>query len=298
MHQHAHTHGDRRAQNKRRLKATLLLTLAYMVAEIVGGLMAGSLALLADAGHMFSDAAAIGLSLFAAWIAERPVTSTHSFGYYRAEILAALANAATLIAVALFVFVEAAGRLAHPAEVEGGWMMAVAAGGLAVNVAGLAILHAGKADNLNMRGAWLHLLTDALGSVAAIFAGAAVWAGGWTAADPIASILIGLLVIYSAWNLLKEAIAILMESTPRHLDPDTVRNALAAQPGVCGVHDLHMWTITSGMESLSAHVVVRQGQPRDEALVSIRAMLHEEFGIDHSTIQMESDDAGPCHGCC
>jgi len=294
MHDHRHAHGGSREQNKRRLVLALLLTLGYMAAEIVGGILSGSLALLADAGHMASDAAALALGWFAAWVAERPPTPIHSYGYYRAEILAALANAAALIAVSVFVFVEALSRLFAPRAVEGGWMMVIAIGGLAVNLVGLAILHPCRSDSLNVRGAWLHLLTDAMGSVAAIVAGAAVWMFAWYWADPVASILIGLLVIYSAWQLMKEAIAILMESTPKHIDIDSVRNALAGQEGVCGVHDLHVWTITSGMESLSAHVVLEQGRSSDAAIEEIREVMHERFGIHHVTIQIESQEARPC----
>ncbi len=172
-------------------------------------------------------------------------------------------------------------------------MLAVASGGLVINLGGMAILHAGKSQSLNMHGAWLHLLTDALGSVAAIAAGALVWAFGWNWADPAASVLIGILVIYSSWNLLKQAIAILMESTPGHLDVDTVRDAIQSTPGVCEVHDLHIWTITSGMESLSAHVVLAAGYDSAPSLNALRQVLHDRFAIDHITIQI--DPAGQDH---
>ena len=258
-----------------------------MLAEIVGGYLSDSLALLADAGHMFSDAAALALSMFAAWISARPPTPQLSYGYYRAEILAALANGATLIAISIMIFVEAVHRLGAPEPVAGALMMGIAAGGLVVNLAGLAILHAGRAENLNMHGAWLHLLTDALGSVAALVAGALIWLLGWYWVDPVASILIGLLVIYSSWNLLKQAIAILMESTPDHLDVDAVRNAMIDAPGACEVHDLHIWTITSGMVSLSAHVVLASGYDAATTLDTLRQVLHDRFAIDHITIQIE-----------
>jgi len=295
-HHHSHDHAprSRSGRNKRRLAIVLVLTLIYMTAEVVGGWLAGSLALLADAGHMFSDAAALGLSLFAAWIVERPPTPTHSYGYYRAEILAALANAATLIAISIFVFVEAFSRLFAPQPVAGPLVMAVAAGGLAINLIGLAMLNAGKSESLNVHGAWLHLLTDALGSVAALVAGALVSLYAWYWADPVASILIGVLVIYSAWGLMKESIVILMECTPSRINIDAVRNTMAGVPGVCGVHDLHVWTITSGMESLSAHVVLEQGHASDGALVAIRQAVHQEFGIDHVTIQIESNPSEHC----
>ncbi len=294
-HNHAHDHHHAaRGENRARLAWTLALTLVYMLAEVVGGYLADSLALLADAGHMFSDAAALGLSLFAAWISTRPPTPQHTYGYYRAEILAALANGATLVAISIFVFVEAIGRLSEPPPVQGLLMLSIAAGGLVINLVGLAILQGGKTDNLNMHGAWLHLLTDALGSVAALVAGGLVWWFGWNWADPAASILIGLLVIYSSWNLLKQAIAILMESTPRHLDVDQVRSAMASCAGVTGVHDLHIWTITSGMESLSAHVVLESGHIAHDALDALRQILHERFGIDHITIQIEPSGQQEC----
>jgi cobalt-zinc-cadmium efflux system protein len=300
-HGHHHGHDHRRegahsgrADSRARLGWTLGLTLAYMVAEIVGGYLADSLSLLADAGHMFSDAAALGLSLFAVWIAQRPPTPQHSYGYYRAEILAALANGATLIAIAIIIFIEAFHRLAAPEPVAGPLMAAIAAGGLVVNVLGLAILNAGKSQSLNMHGAWLHLISDALGSVAALSAGALVWKFGWNWADPAASILIGILVIFSSWNLVKQAIAILMQSTPRHIDVDAVRSAMMSAPGICEVHDLHIWTITSGMESLSAHVVLLPGFEIHAALDSLRHVLHDRFAIDHITIQVDPPGQDQC----
>jgi cobalt-zinc-cadmium efflux system protein len=236
----------------------------------------------------------LGLSLFAIWIAKRPPTPEHSYGYYRAEILAALANGATLVAISILVFIEAIKRIGSPPEVEGPLMMAIAGGGLLVNLAGLAILHSGRGESLNVHGAWLHLLTDALGSVAALVAGGLIWQYGWNWVDPLASIAIGILVIYSAWGLLKEAITILMERTPGQIDVDQVRSTLAATPGVCGVHDLHIWTITSGMISLSAHVVLTAGHSADAALESMRHALHEQFGIDHMTVQVESPGEDHC----
>jgi cobalt-zinc-cadmium efflux system protein len=297
---HHHDHGRHevarsgRAQSRTRLAWILAFTLVYMVAEIVGGYLADSLALLADAGHMFSDAAALGLSLFAAWISQRPPTPQHSYGYYRAEILAALANGATLIAIAIFIFVEAFNRFRSPEVVQGPLMLFIATGGLVVNVLGLSILHAGKAESLNVHGAWLHLLTDALGSVAAIAAGALIWRFSWYWADPAASVLIGLLVIYSSWNLVKQAIGILMESTPRHLNVDAVHDAMLSAPGVREVHDLHIWTITSGMESLSAHVVLLAGYETHASLDNLRKVLHDQFGIDHITIQIDPAGQEEC----
>lgn len=292
-HPHGHSHGSR-GQNQSRLAWTLALTAGYMLAEAIGGWWSDSLALMADAGHMLSDAAALGLSLFAIWIAGRPPTPEHSYGYYRAEILAALANGTALVAISIVIIIEACGRIGAPHEVQGAWMLGIATGGLLVNLVGMLLLHAGRDDNLNIRGAWLHLLTDALGSVAALVAGGLIWARGWTWADPAASILIALLVVYSAWSLLKEAIAILMQRTPSRLDMEQVQAALSAVAGVREVHDLHIWSITGGMDSLSAHVVLDSGcLPRD-ALSAIRTVVHDRFGIDHITIQIEPDDAQDC----
>lgn len=291
---HRAAHGERQARNRARLSATLVLTLGYMLAEIVGGWLANSLALLADAGHMFSDAVALGLSLFALWIAQRPPTPQHSFGYYRAEILAALANGAALVAIAIMVLSEAVGRFGQPRVVRGELMLAISVGGLVVNLLGMALLHSSRGESLNIHGAWLHLFTDALGSLAALVAGALVWAYGWHWADPAASLAIAVLVVYSAWGLLVESIAILMESTPRHLDVDQIRDALAAVPGVTEIHDLHVWAITGGLVSLSAHVVLQPDADSRQALVAIRRSLHERFDIDHVTIQIEPAGGEDC----
>ena len=249
--------------------------------------MANSLALLADAGHMLTDVAALALSLFAFWVADRPATAKMTYGFYRAEILAALINGSVLIAISLFIFVEAAQRISAPPEVEGPLLMAVAAGGLVFNLFGLWMLHGGQQHSLNVRGAWLHMLGDTLGSVGALASGFLIHSYGWTWADPVASFLIGALVIVSAWHLLKETVAVLMESAPRGIDVDDVRESILGATGVQGVHDLHIWTITSGMESLSGHVVLKTGHTHQEVLEAVRRVLHERFGIDHITIQCE-----------
>jgi cobalt-zinc-cadmium efflux system protein len=264
----------------------LLLSAVYMIAEVVGGYLTNSLALLADAAHMFSDVAALGLSLFAIRIAARPPNAERSYGYHRTEILAALANGAALVAISIYICVEAYGRLWHPPDVAGPLMMAIAVGGLVVNVLGLLVLHGGKQDNLNIRGAWLHMATDALGSVGVIVGAALIWAFGWHWADPVVSVLISVLVIYSAWSLIRESVNILMESTPTHLDANTVRAAIAGIPGVSDVHDLHIWSITSNMHSVSTHVVVTP-DAHNRVLADVRTMLHNRFGIDHSTVQCE-----------
>lgn len=282
--------GPDREASRKRLTLMLILAGTYMVAEIVGGLLTNSLALLADAGHMFSDVAAIGLALFAVWFSRKPPTSRHTYGFYRTEILAALANGAALVAVSIYIFLEAYKRLHAPPHVMGGPMMAVAVGGLVVNLLGLWILRGRKEESLNIRGVWLHILTDAFGSIQAVVAGGLIWKFGWNWADPAASMLIGLLVVYSSWGLLKESVAVLMERAPGHIDVDEVRDAILATPGVADVCDLHIWTISSGLESLSAHVVVESGQSHRALLRVIRDTLSDKFGIGHMTIQLEPED--------
>jgi cobalt-zinc-cadmium efflux system protein len=289
-HAHGHSHGVASARNRKRLAWTLALAAVYMVAELVGGLMSNSLALLADAGHMLSDVGALALSLFALWMAQKPATDQRTYGYYRTEILAALANAATLIAISVLIFVEAVKRFYAPEPVMGLTVMWIAAGGLAVNVIGLMVLHGGKDDSLNIRGAWLHMLTDALGSVGAILGGAAVWAFGWMWADPAVSLAIALLVLYSSWHLLRDSVGVLLEGTPPHIDLEAVRGAMLGVDGVEEVHDLHVWTITSGLDAMSGHVVVGERALRRESgeiLADLHCMLHDRFGLHHLTIQIE-----------
>jgi cobalt-zinc-cadmium efflux system protein len=287
---HQHHHTGHRAANRKRLAWTLLLAGGYMVAEIVGGLISNSLALLADAAHMLSDVAALGLSLFAVWIAERPATPRRTYGYSRTEILAALINGAALIAISLYIFAEAYHRWRQPPPVMGALMMWIAVGGFIVNLLGLWILHGGRDESLNVRGAWLHVLTDTLGSVGAVVAGALIWLFGLNWIDPAISALIGLLVIYSAWRLVAESVSVLMESAPRGIDVDELHRAMLETPGVIEVHDLHVWTITSGLDCLSAHVVKADGQSHGDLLKRLRTTVRERFGIDHMTIQIEPED--------
>jgi len=290
---HDHHHGSRDAASGR-LAWTLVLVLIYMVVEIVGGWVSNSLALMADAGHMFSDAWALGLSLFAAWIARRPPNSQRTYGYYRAEILAALANGALLGAISLGIVWEAYQRLWDAPEVRGPLMMSVALGGLLVNAIGLWLLHPGGTNNINLRGAWLHVASDLLGSLAALIGGALAWAYGWNWADPLASALISILIVHSSWGLLTEAISILMESTPRQLDLERVNAAILALDGVVAVHDLHAWTITSGMDALSGHVTAAEDHPPYALLAEVRRVLHDQFGLDHVTIQIEPPEFTGC----
>jgi cobalt-zinc-cadmium efflux system protein len=289
-HHHHHDHGHRLPRNRQRLAITLALAGGYMFAELIGGWLAHSLALLADAGHMFSDVAALALSFFAMWMAERPSPARRTFGYHRAEILAAMVNGALLIAVSIYIVVEAIHRLRNPATVHGQMMMGIAVGGLLVNLACLAILHRDRHDNLNLHGAWLHVLSDALGSVGAIIAGVLIATLGWNWADAVASAVIAILIVHASWRLLAEAVSVLMESAPKGIDVDEVNATIVATTGVRGVHDLHIWTITSGLESLSAHVVVDDSAVPADVLRSLRTILHDRFGSDHITIQIEPTD--------
>jgi cobalt-zinc-cadmium efflux system protein len=293
----AHRH-DHSRTNEKRLAAALALAAGYMVAEAVGGWLTNSLALLADAGHMLSDVGALALTLFALWIARRPSGPRFTYGYYRTEILAALVNGGALVAIAVGVFVEAVQRLAAPPEVRGLGMLGVAAGGLGVNLVGLWLLHAGKDEMLGVRGAWTHVLADALGSVGAIVAALLILAFGWRWADPVASMAIALLVVWSAFRLLREAVGVLMEGAPGHLDVDQIREAIRGLDPVAEVHDLHVWTIASGVVSLSCHAVKAPGASSAGALSSIRELLHARFGIDHVTVQVEEEDFVEENGAC
>jgi len=294
---HAHSHAGGAAPQER-LRWALVLAACYMLAEVVGGLWTGSLALLADAGHMLSDVFALSLSLLAFRLAQRPATPQQTYGHHRTEILAALAHGILLVGVAAFVVNEAIERLGEPRAIRGGPMLAIATGGLAVNLAALFILGEARRDNMNVRGAWLHVLSDALGSVGAMAAGAAVWAFGWTWADPLASLVIATLVLYSAWALLRDAVAVLMEWAPGHVEVAAVERTIGSLPNVLAVHDLHVWTIASGRVSLSGHVVAAAGADHVKLLQEVSDMLHERFGIDHSTIQIETEDFDEPGGVC
>jgi cobalt-zinc-cadmium efflux system protein len=290
-HDHGHVHALDDGGNARRLVVVLVLTAIYMLAEAIGGWLSHSLALIADAGHMLSDVAALGLSLFAVWISRRPPTPARSYGYHRTEILAALANAATLIAISVWVCVEAYRRLHEPPEVAGRMVMVIAAGGFLINLAGMWVLSGGRASNLNIRGAWLHVATDALGNIGTVAAGAAVAYLGWMWADPVASVIIAALVCWSAWALLMESLDVLMEGTPSGIDPARVRDALVMVSGVQAVHDLHIWSITSGRVSMSAHIAVDGTRPDRDILPELCAKLRESFDITHVTLQLEGECA-------
>jgi cobalt-zinc-cadmium efflux system protein len=296
-HGHEHDHGHAATDaNKRRLAVTLALVATYMVAEVVGGILSNSLALLADAGHMLSDAGALALSLLAISIARRPPSRTHTFGYQRAEILAALVNGAMLVAISGYVFYSAYSRLGDPPHVGGQLMMVVAIGGLVINLAGLWILHGGKDQSLNVHGAWLHVLSDALGSIGAIVAAICITAFGWHWADPAASIAIGVLVVFSAWSLLKSTVGVLMQAVPAHIDIAAVHEALFSIEGVVEVHDLHVWSVTPGRDVVSAHVTTDPAVDREVVMAEVQRRLRERFDLRHSTIQFDVDPAlcDPC----
>lgn len=265
----------------------LVLLAGYTVVEVIGGLLTGSLALLADAGHMLSDVMSIGLALLAIWLAQRPPTFARSFGYQRAEILVALINGAVLVAIGIWIFVEAYQRFSDPPDVLGGWMLAVAAVGLLVNVLAAVILWGRQADSLNMRAALRHVLADLLGSVGVIAAALIILATGWLYADPLISVLIGALVLASSWTILRESVDILLESTPAGVDAREVARRMLAVDGVRDVHDLHIWTITSGFPALSAHVLVSRGEDCHDRRRQLEQLLGVEFGITHSTLQVE-----------
>ena len=294
-HRHA-THAAERSQG--RIAFVLVLVAGYMLTEAVGGWLTGSLALLADAGHMLTDVIALSLGLFAMRLAQRSPTPQRTYGYHRTEILVALAQGALLVGVALALLVEAVQRLGVPHQIQGRPMLAIATGGLLVNLTGLALLAAGREHNLNLRGIWLHVLSDVLGSAAAITAAVLLLAFGWTWVDPVASIGIAVLIVRSSWSLLREAVAVLMEWAPEHVDVEAIHRALASLAGVIAVHDLHVWTITSGMVALSGHVVAREGRERGKLLQEVTDLLHERFGIDHATIQIENEDFREPGGVC
>ena len=275
-------------ETRRRLTLALAITAIVMVVELIGGWLAGSLALLADAAHMLADVAALGLALVAAWIAQRPATPERSFGFMRLEILAALINGAVLFAIAIGIGVEAWHRLRVPQLVNGPLLLGVAAIGLVANLAAVVVLHRGHEHSLNQRGAYLHVLGDLLGSVGALIAGVVVLTSGWVMADPLISVLIGGLVLVSAWRLVKESTDVLLEATPRHIALSDVHERIASVPGVESVHDLHLWTVTSGVVAMSGHLVVKNPTDNQPVLEAVQDRMRA-LGIAHVTVQMEKE---------
>lgn len=287
VHAHRHRHTS---DSGRRLSLVLILTAAYMVAELIGGWWTGSLALLADAGHMFTDVAALALALAAVWFGSRPATPSKTFGYYRLEIIAALVNGVALVVMSLLIFYGAYERWLSPPVVRSGPMMLIASGGLVVNLVCAWILYGRNEVDLNIRGAWLHVMGDALGSVAAIIAAALMSLFGWYTADPLFSVVISVLIIWSSARLIRESTNVLLEGTPSHINLAAVEEAILNTMGVSDVHDLHVWTITSGREALSAHVIHAYSVSQPDLLKELRTKLHDRFGVDHLTIQMETPD--------
>ena len=283
---HGHQHVER-ARSRRALGLVLVLTAGYTIVEVVAGVLTGSLALLADAGHMLGDVAALGLALGAAWLASRPATPERSFGFQRAEILAALVNGLALVAIAIWVYVEAIGRLDDPPEILGGWMLAVALLGLAVNLVAAGILARAAAESLNVQAALRHVFADLASSIGVAVAAIVVIATGWRQADPLAGMGIALLILASSWGILRDSVVILLEASPAGIDAREVGRRMASWEGVVEVHDLHIWTITSGFPALSAHVLVARGDDCHARRLELEQMLAREFGLEHTTLQVE-----------
>lgn len=288
-HAHAHGHSQEpgRAGNKRALKIVLAITGTYMAAEVIGSVITGSLALLADAAHMFSDNVSIALALSAMWLAERPPSPQRSFGYKRAEILAAFVNGLTLVLISLWIFYESWQRFQDPPEVAGSGMLAIATGGLLVNCVGAAVLMRSEGGSLNVSAALRHVIADLLGSVGVIVAAVLILLTGWLYADPLVSVVIGVLILGSSWGILRDSTRVLLEATPAGIDAEEVGRSMAALPGVVQVHDLHLWEVTSGFPALSAHVLVGSEEDCHGLRRKLDAMLEERFEIGHATLQVE-----------
>ena len=288
-------HGDHRSRNRRALLTVLLVTAGFMVVEFVGGVLTNSLALISDAGHMLTDVAALSLSFAAIWLAGRAATGRKTFGYHRAEILVALINGVAVIVLAVFIFIEAIHRVGDAPEVDSGPMLVVATIGLAVNVFAAFMLHRGaKGGSMNMEGAFLHVMGDLLGSIGAIVAGVLMLTTGFWLADPLVSFFVAALIVLSALRLIRRSLDVLLEGTPAHLDLEEIRAALLEVDGVCEVHDLHVWTITQGFESLTAHLLLTEGASHQDVLHTSHRMLVERFQIEHSTLQPEERGLDPC----
>lgn len=285
-----HAHGSAAAAARSRLVAVLCLSLVVLAIEVVGSVAANSLALLADAGHVLTDVGGIALALLAIWFAGRPATEERTFGYLRLEIIAAIVNAGLLFAIAAVVLFEAWQRLTTPPEIAWGLMLAVALVGLAANAISLFLLRDAQRHSLNVRGAYLEVMGDLAGSVAVIVAAVVIAATGWTAADVVASVAIGLLILPRTFRLLRDATDVLMEATPKGVDMAHVRRHILDAPGVVDCHDLHAWTITSGMNVVSAHVVLREDADPAAALDALSTCLADDFDIEHSTFQLETVD--------
>jgi cobalt-zinc-cadmium efflux system protein len=272
-----------------RLTWVLALTAGFMVIEVAGGLRTNSLALLADAGHMLTDVGGLSMSLLAVWFAQKPPTSMNTYGYLRTEILAALSNGVVLLLVAGYILYEAFHRVWAPPEIHSGPMLVIAILGLVVNLLGMGLLHHGAGDSLNIHGAYLEVLSDALGSIGVIVAAVLIQTTGFSIIDPLISAAIGLFILPRTWRLIRQALHILMEGVPSHLDIGEIETAMTTVPGVRAVHDLHVWALTSGKDAMSGHVIVDNLPIDNRILRDLHKLLHERFGIEHTTIQLESE---------
>jgi cobalt-zinc-cadmium efflux system protein len=290
LHRHSTKDG------KKQLIRALLITGCWFLIELAGGLYSNSLALLADAAHMLTDLAALGLSLFALNISARPATHEKTYGYLRAEILAALANGIFLILIAAYIFYQSYERLWAPPKVKSIPMLLIATTGLLANVATARLLYHTRQDNLNLRGAFLHVLSDTLGSVGAIAAGILMMMRQWYLADPVVSAIVGGLILFGAWNLVAESVDILLEGTPRHLNVSDILKDLGTMSGVASVHDLHVWSIASHMTAMSCHLVLRAAEDAGPALAAASGLMREKYGIEHTTIQIEVEHWTPRSG--
>jgi cobalt-zinc-cadmium efflux system protein len=288
MHE-AHSHSAAGA-NAGRLRLVLLLTASFLAVEVVGGVLTGSLALIADAGHMLTDVAGTGMALIAIKFAARPATTEKTYGFYRLEILSALVNGLILFGIAGYILFEAYRRFSSPPEVQGAPMLAVAGVGLLVNLACAYLLMEGQKTSLNMHGAFLEVVSDFFGSLAVIVAGVVIVVSGFKLIDPLASVFIGLFILPRTWKLINDALHVLLEGVPRHIDMGEVRQHILEVEGVTSVHDLHVWSLTSGVDVISAHVVVGEGAPPNRVLDELCACLGDHFDIEHSTFQIEQKD--------
>lgn len=275
------------AKNRRSLWVVFGLTFTYFLVEVVGGIVTNSLALLADAAHMLTDVGGLGLALFAAWMSSKPATPGRTYGYYRVEILAALTNAVVLFLMSFFILYEAYRRFQEPPEVSSMPMMVVAGVGFIVNVIGILMLRKSSSESLNMKGAYLEVVGDLLGSIGVLVAGVVMLTTGWWYADPLFSVVIGLFILPRTWNLLSDAVGVLLEGTPAGIDLAAIRDAITKVPEVAGVHDLHVWAITSGVNALSAHVVMTAGGDLGRVLTQVHETVTKTFSISHVTVQVE-----------
>jgi len=293
-HGHSGSHAHARGQAPKAIIAAMVVTLIFMVVELIGGWLANSLALISDGAHMLTDVGAMLLSLFAIWIARRPYSGSMSFGYHRAEILGALVSGLLIWAIAGVLVYEAFARLVQPPEVQGKIVFVVATIGLLANFLSMKMLHSSKEHSINVRAAYLHLFSDALGSIGAIIAGLVLWLTGWRMIDPIVTFFFAVLMILSSWSLLREAVEVLMESTPRWIRVDQIRKELLTIPNVTEVHDLHIWTVSTGRLALSVHLIAGAGK---NVLSAANELLRSKYGIAHTTIQVEDPEHFDQKGC-